>query len=234
MTEPTNPKQQVARFAPDPAWNEHVAKGELFRIRKSAETSLWQVLMPNGAWLDLDFHTDDHVHLKTARFIADACNAALLHSMSPVFANPVRDTADGIAYTLNEEPKPQSDYLVLYESPVGQLTSDVLVAWGNAEISEGRACELLGVDRLQVRKLRMDALGRVTGPIDDEALMKRRIAALEALSAHVDAFATDCDMPELTLPEVEAVRELWAGLTADQKFIALFEEWRALCTPALA
>lgn len=154
--------------------------------------------------------------------------SAELHE--PVYAHPARDTADGIAYTLDAEPKPQSDYQVLYRSLLSQLAADTLVAWTSGEISEGQASHLLGIDRLTLRQLRIDALNRVTGEMNTEQVAARRITALAELDTAVEG-VLDGIQPPLDDEEAFAARTLWAAATRDGDVVQAFEEWRALSLP---
>lgn len=149
-----------------------------------------------------------------------------------VYATPARETPDGTAYTLSSDPTPQGDYEILYRSPVRQLLSDALVAWTSGEISEGRACELLAVDRQALRAARMQALSRVVGPINEEEVLQRRTGALEALNTYVDQDLEASDDPEYSAEDIALLRDFWAHLCGEYEFLALFEAWRALCQPA--
>ena len=56
---------------------------------------------------------------------------------------------------------------------LARRTPDVLVAWQAGAISEGQAARLLGVDRLEVRRLRDEALARTEAVAAAEARERR-------------------------------------------------------------
>lgn len=153
-----------------------------------------------------------------------------MEQLAPVYAIPARDTDEGVAYVLASEPKPQADYQVLYRSPIAQFANDVLVAWASAEVSEGAAAEVLHVDRLELRKMRMDAIARVAGPVDQDALEERRRQARSALDTFViqQAIASN----SFSDKEIDTIVAFWADLVGLDEFQSLVDDWRALCAPA--
>jgi hypothetical protein len=58
---------------------------------------------------------------------------------------------------------------------LAKRTADVLVGWAAGGISEGQAARLLGVDRLEVRRLRDEALARAEAVWAADA-RERRVA----------------------------------------------------------
>jgi hypothetical protein len=150
-----------------------------------------------------------------------------MRQLDLVYAIPEVDTDDGTAYVLSHEPKPQAAFEVLYRSPIRQLANDAMVAWTSGEISEGRACELLQISREQLRAERMQALARVTGPIDEDELATQRLMARDALDTRLEELASKSDLHELG-----SFRAFWQEALADPTLLAAFENWRALCLPA--
>lgn len=147
----------------------------------------------------------------------------------PVYAIPAGDVGDEAVFFLRDAPVQESDYQTLYNSPVAQLANDVLIAWASGEISEGRAAEILRVDRERLRSMRMDALGRVTGDVNEEAREARAEEALDQLNVVVATVAEETH----NLPtEIALLKFFWQKLLNRPDFLVAFEQWRALCPVA--
>lgn len=163
---------------------------------------------------------------------------AALAQPQEVYASPAAETPDGVAYALSKGKPlhPNGESRTLYDSPVSQLQNDILIAWSGGEISEGRACQALGMERVRMRRLRMDAINRVWGQpeLDPEGEKERARAALDTLNAKVEEMITEEDEPTYGDDEQFAIRNWWAGATGNEEFLQAFEAWRGMCLPAKA
>jgi hypothetical protein len=109
---------------------------------------------------------------------------------------------------------------------------DVLLAWCCGEISEGRACEELKVNRATLRAMRLDSvargLGMSGGDMHSSSVIHKRAKALDRLNTFVREYTRDKN----SHTEQEAILEFWNRMMFNSDFIARFEDWRAVCPPA--
>lgn len=107
---------------------------------------------------------------------------------------------------------------------------DVLLAWVSGDVSEGRACELLKVDRTTLRAMRIQAVGRVTDDMDDPAIATKRSNAIDRMDAWVEEYATD----RCSVSEGQTIRTFWKRARANEDFLQRLDDWRSLCPPGVA
>lgn len=211
-------------------WNVDLSAGGAFHIAKppgAGRNDRWQLVLPDGQRIDMP-HTKDDLHgLKAARFIADACNAAARSDTDPVYCVAAADTESGVAYAHHNEPVPQAEFFVLWRSPRGQFAADVIASWAAGEISEGRAAELLGLDRIELRKRRADTMARVTGPLNEQAIQQRRGHLAVLMERIVDERLEQTIRDEARR---EQIKLSMAGLLADPVYIDALQDW-LLLTP---
>lgn len=170
----------------------------------------------------------DEAHRLTAVLRRLALN--IVGPLTATYAIPATDVGEETAFFLRDEPTPQADYQVLFRNVLSQLASDALIAWASGEISEGRTTEILGLNRARVREMRLEAIGRVTKPLNPEAMAQRREAAREALGDYVVLRAMEGD-GEYTDVERDAIIAFWNDLVTSREFQALIDAWRLLCEP---
>lgn len=153
----------------------------------------------------------------------------IVSPLAPVYAVPAVDVEEETAFFLREQPQMQADCQTLYRNVLSQLAADTLIAWASAEISEGRAAEILGIDRVTLRTMRMDAIGRVHGPIDQEEVNERCRRAAAAVTDYV-LFRLVSE-GRTTQGERNLIADFWASIADDDAFTALLDEWLQLRTP---
>lgn len=107
---------------------------------------------------------------------------------------------------------------------------DVLLAWASGEISEGRACEILNVSRTSLRAMRIQAVSRVTGDMDDADIATKRAKTMDRLDAWVEEYATD----RCSVSDGATVRTFWKRARASEDFLQRLDDWRGLCPPGVA
>jgi hypothetical protein len=207
-----------------------------FSITKAQdERRTWALVVPNGQELG-------PLHHDVARFMRDACNAALRSRQPWIDDGVVAKCVPRELAPLWNDGKENAAILIRFARNVEANVSAVaavVVAWSRGQISEGRACELTGLSRDALRQMVMKMVTDVTqAGTDMPTLLAKRGTASMALGRYVTQFMSEleivCEGDATHTPtefEQYVIGEAIHSMHADPEFWNRVDAWRALIPP---